>query len=94
MKGAQESRDTGAAPLDKGHGLLFGASFWCSSTDVELWFVRFSRPPHHNEQGKKGEGGTQSAPHTLCSGPTSRVKGANANQLILLEVSTKGNSVP
>ena len=31
---------------------------------------------------------------TLCSGPTSRVKGANANQLILLEVSTKGNSVP
>ena len=42
MKGAQESRDTGAASLDKGTclGGLFYVYFSCSSTDVELWFVR------------------------------------------------------
>ena len=40
-------------------GGLFYVYFSCSSTDVELWFVRFSRPPHHNEQGKGGRGGIQ-----------------------------------
>ena len=35
---------------------------------VELWFVRFSRPPHHNEQGKGGRGGYKGATRGLQGG--------------------------